>query len=140
MGNGGKFYRLAAISVCQLLEDSALLFNLAVVGEQAKTVFEAVERESSIDVVAVPIGEPTNAGLNAGCDGALEPLRLLLVGDSFPFRKIAGFLLRLGSAVVAEFGDPNGLAGHVAIAPRAKGGRQPFCLKEGQLVPQHLSD
>ena len=55
---GGKNHGLAAIGIGELLEYFALFLDLAVIGEQAKAVFQRVKVELAVDVVAVPIAEP----------------------------------------------------------------------------------
>jgi len=66
-----------------LLEDAALFFDTAIVGEKSKAIFERVEFEASVDVVAIPIAEPTDAFLDRRENGLFKPLRLLFFRQLF---------------------------------------------------------
>src|ERR1035437_755363 len=73
-----KYYRLATVGSSELFEHPALLFHPSIIGKEPKIVFHRVERELSIHIVGIPIGEPAYSRLNGSRDGRFQPFRLLL--------------------------------------------------------------
>src|SRR5271157_2795572 len=60
----GKVHRLPAVGLGELFEYLALLLHPSVSGKQAKTVFQRVELELPVHIVAVPIAKPAHAGID----------------------------------------------------------------------------
>src|ERR1700690_543603 len=78
-----EYHSLSAISIGELLEYLALFLDPAVVGEQAKAVFQRVEIKLAVHVVAVPVAEPANPRVDGCQDCLLEPFRLLFFAQNF---------------------------------------------------------
>src|SRR5208337_3629381 len=78
-----EHHRLSSIGLGEPLEYPALFLDPPVIGKQAKTVLQRVELELPVHIVAVPIAEPTHAGINGCQNGLLQPFCLLLFVQRF---------------------------------------------------------